>query len=96
MQVTRTDIPDVLILEPKLFGDARGFFLESYNQTPKKGVRTNRLKANPAEVLAALPEDFHAQPVPWCENGFYIDAQARPGKHLTDITLAGQRPSWRY
>ena len=32
MQVTRTDIPDVLILEPKLFGDARGFFLESYNQ----------------------------------------------------------------
>jgi len=32
MQVTRTEIPDVLILEPKLFGDARGFFLESYNQ----------------------------------------------------------------
>ena len=32
MQVIRTEIPDVLILEPKLFGDARGFFLESYNQ----------------------------------------------------------------
>ncbi len=61
-------------------GEGYAAFLESYNQTPKKGVRTNRLKANPAEVLAALPEDFHAQPVPWCENGFYIDAQARPGK----------------
>lgn len=31
MIVTRTAIPDVLILEPKVFGDARGFFLESWN-----------------------------------------------------------------
>lgn len=31
-QVTPTAIPDVLILEPKVFGDARGFFVESYNQ----------------------------------------------------------------
>lgn len=31
MQVVATAIPDVLILEPKLFGDARGFFLESFN-----------------------------------------------------------------
>jgi len=32
MNVTRTEIPDVLVLEPKVFGDARGFFLESYNE----------------------------------------------------------------
>lgn len=32
MKVTRTEIPEVMILEPKVFGDARGFFLESYNQ----------------------------------------------------------------
>jgi len=32
MQVTRTDIADVLVLEPKVFGDARGHFLESYNR----------------------------------------------------------------
>ena len=31
MKVIRTDIPDALILEPRVFGDARGFFLESYN-----------------------------------------------------------------
>ncbi|MBR0737647.1 dTDP-4-dehydrorhamnose 3,5-epimerase [Bradyrhizobium liaoningense] len=30
MNVIATDIPDVLIIEPKLFGDARGFFLETY------------------------------------------------------------------
>jgi dTDP-4-dehydrorhamnose 3,5-epimerase len=29
--VTQTAIPDVLILEPKVFGDSRGFFLESFN-----------------------------------------------------------------
>lgn len=29
--VTATEIPDVLILEPKVFGDARGFFFESFN-----------------------------------------------------------------
>ena len=29
--VTKTAIPEVLILEPKVFGDARGFFFESFN-----------------------------------------------------------------
>ena len=32
MKVTPTAIPDVLLIEPKVFGDARGFFLESFNQ----------------------------------------------------------------
>lgn len=31
MKVISTDIPDVLIIEPKVFGDARGFFMESFN-----------------------------------------------------------------
>lgn len=32
MKATRLAIPDVILLEPKVFGDARGFFMESYNQ----------------------------------------------------------------
>jgi len=32
MKVTPTDIPDVLIVEPRVFGDARGFFFESWNR----------------------------------------------------------------
>ena len=32
MKVTRTEIAGVLVIEPKVFGDARGFFLESFNQ----------------------------------------------------------------
>ncbi len=30
MQVIKTEIPDVLIIEPKMFGDQRGFFLETF------------------------------------------------------------------
>jgi dTDP-4-dehydrorhamnose 3,5-epimerase len=32
MKVTPTHIPDVLVIEPKVFGDSRGFFYESFNQ----------------------------------------------------------------
>jgi len=32
MQAISTEIADVLLLEPRVFGDARGFFLESYNR----------------------------------------------------------------
>ena len=32
MKVTSTAIPDVLLFEPKVFGDERGFFFESFNQ----------------------------------------------------------------
>ena len=32
MKVTPTSLPGVLIIEPKVFGDERGFFAESFNQ----------------------------------------------------------------
>jgi dTDP-4-dehydrorhamnose 3,5-epimerase len=32
MKVTPTRLPEVLVIEPKVFGDERGFFLESWNQ----------------------------------------------------------------
>ncbi|MDD9209933.1 dTDP-4-dehydrorhamnose 3,5-epimerase [Aeromonas dhakensis] len=32
MNVIKTSIPDVLIFEPRVFGDDRGFFFESFNQ----------------------------------------------------------------
>lgn len=32
MQVIATRLPDVLLLEPKVFGDTRGFFMESWNR----------------------------------------------------------------
>jgi dTDP-4-dehydrorhamnose 3,5-epimerase len=32
MNIVETDLPDVLIIEPSVFGDERGFFMESYNE----------------------------------------------------------------
>jgi dTDP-4-dehydrorhamnose 3,5-epimerase len=32
VKVTPTSLPDVLVIEPKVFGDSRGFFYESFNQ----------------------------------------------------------------
>jgi dTDP-4-dehydrorhamnose 3,5-epimerase len=43
MLVTKTKFEDVLILEPKVFGDSRGFFMESYNESKfKEHNITNR------------------------------------------------------
>ena len=39
MQVTATQHPDVLLLRPTVFGDARGFFFESYNRKAFAGAR---------------------------------------------------------
>jgi len=36
MNVIQTKIPEVLIIEPKIFGDERGFFFESYNKNKFK------------------------------------------------------------
>ncbi len=32
MRIVETSLPGVLLIEPKVFGDARGFFLESWNR----------------------------------------------------------------
>jgi dTDP-4-dehydrorhamnose 3,5-epimerase len=32
MKITQTDIDSLLVIEPKVFGDHRGWFLESYNE----------------------------------------------------------------
>jgi len=38
MNVVRTEIADVLILEPRVFADDRGFFFESFNQRVFEGA----------------------------------------------------------
>jgi dTDP-4-dehydrorhamnose 3,5-epimerase len=38
MKVTETALPGVLILEPKVFGDARGFFMESFSAKTFRAV----------------------------------------------------------
>jgi len=42
MELIPTAIPDVLILEPKVFGDERGFFMESWNREGFAGLGLDR------------------------------------------------------
>src|SRR5205085_3149222 len=42
MQIIRTEIPDVVIIEPKVFGDPRGFFLEAFQSQRYAEMGINR------------------------------------------------------
>jgi dTDP-4-dehydrorhamnose 3,5-epimerase len=44
MNVTKTAIPDVLLFEPNVFGDDRGFFFESFNQKKFEQVTGKKVK----------------------------------------------------
>ncbi|ABA22961.1 dTDP-4-dehydrorhamnose 3,5-epimerase [Trichormus variabilis ATCC 29413] len=49
MKVVTTEISDILLLEPQVFTDSRGFFFESYNQqnfTDKLGITVNFVQDN--------------------------------------------------
>jgi dTDP-4-dehydrorhamnose 3,5-epimerase len=64
MQVVQTVIPDVLILEPKVFGDDRGFFFESFNQqTFQKltGVKAHFVQDNHSKSAANVLRGLHYQ-----------------------------------
>ena len=62
--VTPTAIPDVLILEPQVFGDARGFFFESFNQrdfADKTGVDLSFVQDNHSKSAQGVLRGLHYQ-----------------------------------
>lgn len=64
MQVTKTAIPEVLLLEPKVFGDERGFFLESFNQRTWKectGLDTTFVQDNHSRSFKGVLRGIHYQ-----------------------------------
>lgn len=71
MKATPLAIPDVLLIEPKVFGDARGFFYESYNQ-----------KAFEAAVGMAVDfvQDNHSRSVKGVLRGLHYQIQQAQGK----------------
>ena len=64
MQAVKTAIPEVLILEPKVFGDDRGFFFESFNQqTFQKltGINAQFVQDNHSKSAANVLRGLHYQ-----------------------------------
>lgn len=64
MNVISTKIPDVLLLEPQVFGDHRGFFFESFNQKrfeDKTGVKTQFVQDNHSRSSQGVLRGLHYQ-----------------------------------
>ncbi len=64
MKVTPTKIPDVVIIEPRIFGDDRGFFYESYNEkafTEATGITRNFVQDNHSRSQQNVLRGLHYQ-----------------------------------
>lgn len=63
MTTVQTPISEVLIFEPKVFGDARGFFFESFNEKEfqKAGVATNFVQDNHSRSSKNVLRGLHYQ-----------------------------------
>jgi dTDP-4-dehydrorhamnose 3,5-epimerase len=71
MNVIPTEIPDVLIIEPRVFGDDRGFFLESYNE---QGF------ADKAGITDRFVQDNHSRSTQGVLRGLHYQIQQAQGK----------------
>lgn len=71
MKVTPTAIPEVLIIEPKVFGDDRGFFFESFNQ-----AKFEAAIGRPVDFV----QDNHSRSVKNVLRGLHYQIQQPQGK----------------
>lgn len=71
MKATRLSIPEVVLIEPKVFGDARGFFFESFNQKAfNEATGTNH----------AFVQDNHSRSSRGVLRGLHYQIQQPQGK----------------
>jgi dTDP-4-dehydrorhamnose 3,5-epimerase len=70
MKATPTRLPEVLLIEPRVFGDARGFFYESYNQRTLQGLG----------VDATFVQDNHSRSARGVLRGLHYQIQHAQGK----------------
>lgn len=71
MNVIQTTLPGVLILEPKVFGDERGFFFESFNQ---------KTLAEQAGIVTPFVQDNHSRSARNVLRGLHYQIQQSQGK----------------
>ena len=71
MNVIPTVISDVLILEPKVFGDSRGFFFESYNE---------KVFHEATGVIAQFVQDNHSRSARGVLRGLHYQIEQPQGK----------------
>ncbi len=77
MKVPRTSIPEVMLIEPRVFGDARGFFFESFNQ---------RAFAEATGVKTEFVQDNHSRSARGVLRGLHYQIQQAQGKLVRVVT----------
>lgn len=67
MEVIETKIKDLLIIKPRVFADARGYFFESYNETVFKqnGINANFVQDNQSLSNTGVLRGLHFQAPPF-------------------------------
>lgn len=70
MQFESTHLPEVVLIKPKVFGDARGYFLETW-QEPKFAA---------AGIHARFVQDNHSHSSQWILRGLHYQIQQTQGK----------------
>ena len=70
MKFTTTPIADVVLIEPQVFGDARGFFTETWQE--------EKFKA--AGIDATFVQDNHSRSVQWTLRGLHLQVEHPQGK----------------
>ena len=73
MNIIRTSIPDILVIEPKVFGDSRGFFFESHNE---------RRFAETTGVEVRFVQDNHSRSAQGVLRGLHYQLEQPQGKLL--------------
>ncbi|MDB2182892.1 dTDP-4-dehydrorhamnose 3,5-epimerase [Citrobacter farmeri] len=70
MEIIKTDIPDLLIIKPKVFGDERGYFYESFNQKvfeEEIGRKVNFVQDNHSKSTKGVLRGLHYQLEPYAQ-----------------------------
>ena len=62
----KTQLPDVILVKPKIFGDARGFFMETYKKTEfaKNGIDIEFVQDNHSKSTKGVLRGLHYQKEP--------------------------------
>ena len=70
MKIIKTKIPDLLILEPNVFADDRGYFFETYNENnyQKEGILNKFIQDNEAYSSVGVIRGLHYQLAPYSQS----------------------------
>ena len=69
MNIIKTELPGVLIIEPKVFGDARGYFFESWNLAAFEavGITNKWVQDNESKSCFGVLRGLHYQAAPYTQ-----------------------------